>query len=149
MLHVNVRRRQVGAVGDRYLVAEHPRGCLQRPNIANGLAENAITITMSGLCGHLREMGERLRYDRPHGIQEIPTMRGIHVSVLIPEVILHLQQRSLAGCRLPHHWPTNTAEMDPQSTPRMLRNRTTDLRDSYRCQSQPKKNLQSTQRVLP
>lgn len=103
MLHVSVRHRQVGAVGDRYLVAEHPRGCLQRPIIVNGLAENAITITMSGLCEHLREMGERLRYDRPHGIQETLTMHGIHASVLTPEVILRLQQRSLVGCRLLHH----------------------------------------------
>jgi hypothetical protein len=97
MLCASVRCRPVGVVGDLCLVAELRRGCLQRPIIVNGLAENAIT--MIGLCEGPHEMRERQQYDRLHGNQETLETCGINVSVRTPEVMLRLQQWSLAGCR--------------------------------------------------
>jgi hypothetical protein len=117
-LHVSVKHRQVGVAGELCPVVEPQRGCLQRLSIANGLAENVIT--MIGLCEDPHGMRERHQYDHPHGTQETLEIREIRVSVRTPEVILRLREWSLAGCRPVQGWPTNTAEMAHQSTLHML-----------------------------
>jgi len=50
-------------------VAELPRGCLQRPSIANGLVENVIM--MIGLCEDPHEIRERQQYGHLLGIHTI------------------------------------------------------------------------------
>jgi hypothetical protein len=67
MLNVCGRLRLVDA-RDLCLVAELRKGYIQPPSIANGLAENVIT--MIGPCEDPHEMRERQQYDRPLGIHE-------------------------------------------------------------------------------